>query len=81
MTTIPLTKARATLSEIFSDVCLNHKRIILERHGHERVAIVPIEDLEDIERRRKKIAIAAEEAFNESDKRVPWAEVRKELDL
>ena len=81
MTPIPLTKARATLSEIFSDVCLKHKRIILERHGHERVAIVPIEDLEDIERRRKKIAIAAEEAFIESDKRIPWAKVKKELGL
>ncbi len=81
MTSIPITKARSILPKIFSDVFLKHKRVIVERYGHERVAIVPISDLEAMERWHKKIAQAADASFNKTDKRIPWDKVKKELGL
>jgi prevent-host-death family protein len=82
MTTIPFTNARARLSELFTEVCTKHERIVVERHGHERVAIVPIEDIEALERLKDERDIAiTEKALDESDDRIPWEEVKKELGL
>ena len=82
MTTIPFTHARAKLSELFTEVCTKGERIVVERHGHERVAIVPIGDIEALERLRDQRDIAlAEAALNESEDRIPWDEVKKELGL
>jgi antitoxin YefM len=83
MTTIPFTSARARLSELFTEVCTKHERIVVERHGHERVAIVPIEDIEALEKMREdqRDLAEAEAAWDESEETIPWEEVKQELGL
>lgn len=82
MTTIPFTYARAKLSELFTEVCTKGERIVIERYGHERVAMVPIEVFEAIEQMKNNRDInKAENALNESDDRIPWEEVKKGLKL
>lgn len=56
--------------------------MVIERHGHERVAIVPIADVEALERLEDEADIAAAEAaLAESDKRIPWEQIKADLGL
>jgi len=82
MTTVRFTEARALLSDLFTRVVTEGDRVVIERHGHERVAIVPIEDVETLERLEDEADIAAAEAaLAESDKRIPWEQVKADLGL
>ena len=82
MTTVPFTQARSRLSGLITQVLTNSERIIIERHGHERVAIVPMKDAEALEQMEDDRDIAAAEtALAESDVRIPWDEVKKDLGL
>ena len=57
-------------------------RVVIERHGHERAAIVPVEDMEALERLEDQLDVAAAEAaLAESDDRIPWERVKKDLGL
>lgn len=79
MTTVSFTSARARLSELFTEVCTKGERIVIERYGHERVAMIPIEDFEALERLENERDIAvAERALDGSEDRIPWDEVKKE---
>ncbi len=82
MTTVRFTEARALLSDLFTQVVTEGDRVVIERHGHERVAIVPIEDVETLERLEDEADIAAAEAaLAESDERIPWEQVKADLGL
>ncbi len=82
MTIIPFTRARAELSDLFTQVITEHERVIIQRHGHECVALVPIEDARTLERLEDEIDIAAAKAaLEESDDRIPWEQVKKDLGL
>lgn len=82
MDPIPFTKARSELSDLFTRVAARGERVVIERHGHERVAIVPIKDMEALERMEDDLDIAAAEAaLAESDERVPWEQVKRDLGL
>ncbi|MBN1291440.1 MAG: type II toxin-antitoxin system Phd/YefM family antitoxin [Candidatus Latescibacteria bacterium] len=45
-----LTEARKDLPEIFNRVCYAGERAIIQKHGKDCVAVVPIEDLKVLER-------------------------------
>ncbi len=82
MTTVSFTDARADLSNLITRVITEHDRIVIERHGHEKVALVPLEDMEMLERLEDEADItAAEAALAESDEFIPWEEVKKDLGL
>lgn len=82
MTTHSFTEARSRLSELMTQVMTAHERIVIERHGRDRIAIVPYEDLELLERLEDEADIAAaDEALAESDERIPWDEVKADLGL
>ncbi len=81
MRTIDITKARGMLSKLFDKVYDKHERIIIKRHGRERVAIVPIEDVRQLKRMEDELIAAAEAALNETDERIPLDELAKELGL
>ena len=49
MTTIPLSEAKARLSEIADEVGRTHERVHITRNGREYVALLAAEDLESIE--------------------------------
>jgi len=49
MSTIPLSEAKARLSEIADEVGRTHKRVHITRNGREYVVLLAAEDLESIE--------------------------------
>lgn len=49
MTTVPLSEAKARLSEIADEVGRTHDRVHITRNGREYVVLLAAEDLESIE--------------------------------
>jgi len=49
MTTLPLSEAKARLSEVADEVDRTHDRVHITRNGHEYVVLIAAEDLESIE--------------------------------
>jgi antitoxin YefM len=49
MTTIPLSEAKARLSEVAEEVDRTHDRVHITRNGREYVVLVAAEDLESLE--------------------------------
>jgi prevent-host-death family protein len=47
---VPVTQARADLADLVSRVGYSGERILLTRHGKALAALVPVSDLEDLER-------------------------------
>ena len=82
MTTVKITEARASLGDLFNQVLYRHDRIVIDRRGKDKVALVPIEDLERLEAMEDREDIsAADAAMAESDERIPYDEIRRELGL
>jgi len=80
MKTIPITKAREHLADLGNRVCLRGERLVVERRGKSLFALVPVEDLELLERLEDKLDLdAIRAAKNEPTK--PWAQVKKALGL
>lgn len=82
MTTLSITEIREGLSEAISRVAYQGERIRIRRSGKDVVAIVSLEDLallEAIEDRRD--IEAADAALAESNERIPYEKVRRELGL
>ena len=82
MTTLNITEIRDNLSEAISRVAYKGERILVRRSGKDMVAIVSIEDLAAIEALEDQRDIeAADAALAESDERIPYEKVRRELGL
>ncbi|MEI7835574.1 MAG: type II toxin-antitoxin system Phd/YefM family antitoxin [Planctomycetota bacterium] len=80
MTTIPISEAREHLADLGNRVSLLGERMIVERRGKNLFALVPMEDVELLERLEDKLDLdAIRAAKDESTK--PWAEVKKALGL
>jgi prevent-host-death family protein len=82
--TLNSTTARENLSEILNRVAYAKDRVRISRRGKAVAAVVPIEDLELIERLEDQIDIReAEKALREARKRgtVSFQKVRDELGL
>ena len=87
---MPLTRnhstkeARGRLSEIINRAAFGKERIVLTRHGKSVAAVVPIEDLELLEKLEDKIDLEdARAALAESKKAgtVSWKKVKEKLNL
>ena len=82
MTSIHITDARGHFFDLFDKVVREGERIVIDRRGKDRVAMVPLADLERLEALDDEADIAAADAaLAESDKRVAYEEVKKELGL
>ncbi len=82
MANIPISRARQAFSDIFDKVLFGHERVVVERRGKQRVAIVPIEDMEVLEALEDKVDLAlALEALNQPGEPVSLDEVKAELGL
>jgi prevent-host-death family protein len=65
---VPVTQARADLAELVSRVGYSGERILLTRHGKALAALVPVSDLEELERPPAEIGFSiAPPAQPESD--------------
>jgi len=49
MSTMPLSEAKAHLSEIAEEVHRTHERVLLTKNGRDYVVVMAVEDLESIE--------------------------------
>ena len=82
MISIPITEARKDLSDIFNKVAFRGERIVIYRHGKERVAMVPIEEAEALEALEDKIDVElAVKALNEPGEPVALEDLKAELGL
>ncbi|MDF1554545.1 MAG: type II toxin-antitoxin system Phd/YefM family antitoxin [Deferrisomatales bacterium] len=83
MTRIGATEARAKWADLLDHVMFSRERIIIERRN-KAVAIVPLEDLELLQKLEDRIdARAAQAALDEMGEApgTTWEEFRKELGL
>jgi prevent-host-death family protein len=55
---VPVTQARADLAELVSRVGYSGERILLTRHGKALAALVPVSDLEELERPHAEIGFS-----------------------
>jgi prevent-host-death family protein len=80
MTTIPISQAREHLADLGNRVSLRGERVVVERRGRNLFALVPIEDVELLERLEDKMDLEAiRAAKNEPTKSL--AKVKKALGL
>lgn len=80
MDRLPASEAREKFSEVLNEVSFGRQRLVLQRHGKDLVAIIPIEDLallEELEDRAD--LLAAREALAEKGPRVSWSQVKSEM--
>ncbi len=82
MTIIPISKAREHLSDLGNRVSLRGERLVVERRGKNLFALVPMEDVELLERLEDETDIRlARKAMKEKGPNIPWEKVRKDLGL
>jgi prevent-host-death family protein len=82
MTKISTAEARNEFAEVINRASFGKERFVLTRRGKELVAIVPVEDLALLEELEDQMDIeAAKAALAESDERVSYRDLRRELGL
>jgi prevent-host-death family protein len=78
METISITETREHLADLGNRVSLRGERLVVQRRGKNLFALVPMEDLELLDRLEDKLDLdAVRAAKNEPAK--PWAEVKKAM--
>jgi antitoxin YefM len=79
MSTVPLSEAKARLSEIADEVGRTHERVHITRNGREYVVLLAAEDLESIEATLELLADPdAQDRIRRSQREVERGEVLDE---
>ncbi|MCD4823546.1 MAG: type II toxin-antitoxin system Phd/YefM family antitoxin [Phycisphaerae bacterium] len=80
MTTLPISEARDHLADLGNRVALRGERIVVERRGKDLFAMVPVEDLDMLERLEDRFDL---ETIRRrlGEQSVPWEQLRKKLGL
>lgn len=81
MTVLSVTEARKRFADTINRVIYARERIVIGKRGRHRVAIVPIEDLELIERIENKLDVAAAKAARRQRGGIAWEKLKADLDL
>ena len=82
MTTVSIGEARDRLGDLGNRVALRGERVIVDRRGKNLFALVPVEDLELLERLEDETDIRlARKAMKERGPNIPWEKVKKDLGL
>jgi len=82
MTTVPLSEAKARLSEIADEVGRTHERVHITRNGREYVVLIAAEDLESIEATLELLADrSAQRRLREGEDEVARGDVLDEEDV
>lgn len=80
MTAIPISEARERLADLGNRVALRGERVLVERRGKNLFALVPVEDLELLERLEDESDLRAIRRRRKEPTK-PLAKVLKELGL
>lgn len=79
--TVSTVNARKQFSDVINRVAYGKERVVLTRRGKAIVAVVPMEDMELLERMEDLLDIeAAKEAMKEPGT-IPWDRAKAELGL
>ncbi len=81
---INTTEARENLAEVINRVAYAKDRVRITRRGKQVAAVVPIEDLELLEKMEDEIDLReARKALTDARKHgtIPWSEAKKDLEL
>jgi prevent-host-death family protein len=84
VTAVTVADARSGLAEILNRVAYGKERLVITRHGRELAAIVPVEDLQLVNRLRRFVArkdVARALAELDAGKSSSWEKLREELGL
>ena len=80
MTTLPISDAREHLADLANRVSLRGERIVIERRGRNLFALVPMEDVELLERLEDEMDLdIIRKRLKEPG--IPLSKLRKELGL
>ena len=74
-------EARRDFAEIVNRAAYGGERVILHRRKKPVAAVVPIEDLELIERMEDEMDIAAARKALKEKGRIPWSKIKTDLGL
>jgi prevent-host-death family protein len=84
MEQITTAEARKQMAELLNRAAYGKERFVVTRHGKELVAIVPLEEISLLDKRRallsKKEFEAALQEVQDGDTR-SWTDVRRDLDV
>jgi len=82
MTKITTADARNEFADVINRASFGKERFVLTRRGKKLAAIIPVEDLELLEALEDQLDVsAAKAALKESDERVNYEDLRRELGL
>jgi prevent-host-death family protein len=81
MTRVSTTRAREALSDVINRVVYQGERIVLERHGKDVVALVPVADLELLEELEDRIDLEEARKRLRERGRIPWDKIKERLGL
>lgn len=84
MTTMNVSEARDDFAELVNRVAYGKERVVVSRRGKQLVAIVPVEDLAELEARdaaEDAADVAAAEEALADPVRIPYSELRAKLGL
>ena len=81
MRRVSTTQARESLSDVINRVVYQGERIILERHGKDVVAMVPVEDLKLLEELEDRMDLEEARKRLKEPGRIPWKEIKERLGL
>ena len=83
-TAVSVADARSDLADLLNRVAYGKERLVITRHGRELAALVPIEDLQLVNRLRRFVArkdVARALAELDAGKAPSWEQIREELGL
>jgi prevent-host-death family protein len=79
MTKLTASEARHQFAEVVNQVAFGGERIVLQRHGKDVAAIVPVADLELLEELENRMDMDAARAALKERGSLRWSKLRKEL--
>jgi prevent-host-death family protein len=84
MTRVNASEARNDFATTLNRVAYGKNRVVLHRRGKDLAAIVPMEDLELLQKLEDRLDLEATRAALKEARRkgtIPWAKIKKELGL
>jgi prevent-host-death family protein len=81
---VSISEARETFADLVNRAAYGHERVRVVRRGRPVAAIVPIEDVELLERLEDEVDLqAARDALADPDNAtlIPWGQVKSEMGL
>lgn len=82
MTNISTAEARNDFADVINRASFGKERFVLTRRGKKLAAIVPVEDMDLLEELEDQMDVAAAKAaLAESDERISYQDLRRELGL